>query len=247
LGSGKIVQTEVAFLGTVSNTILRPAYNNTPIGVQTGLDSIYSFICPEWYFTKDYVKEQIAGDEIILTSSVDSSVTTFITPPVQVFFSYSENNSSLQLTTRVPITEAKYSDFGQELEFQTTTPPITEFRKVIEPPPTLVNPSFFTEGNTSSPEYQEFQTYLQSIKSLYADYLSRGGQITNASREESEQLLNGTASAQTMLKNLDALKKEANAYLAGYDSQIGNIVQATNTGSGNINSSSQITNSNWSW
>lgn len=94
-------------------------------------------------------------------------------------------------------------------------------------------------ANTSSPEYQEFQQYLTSLKSLYADYLSRGGAITNASREESNQLLNGTASAETLLKGLGSLKNEANAYLSGYDTQVNNIVNATNQGQGNVSNNAQ--------
>ena len=85
-------------------------------------------------------------------------------------------------------------------------------------------------SNVSSPQYQAFNQYLASLKSLYADYLSRGGTLTNMSREEANSLLNGTASAETLLKGLTNLKNEANAYLAGYDNQIGQIVGQLNTG-----------------
>lgn len=85
-------------------------------------------------------------------------------------------------------------------------------------------------SNVSSPQYQAFNQYLSSLKSLYADYLSRGGTLTNMSREEANSLLNGTASAQTLLKGLENLRNEAGAYLSGYDTQINQIVGGLNTG-----------------
>lgn len=85
-------------------------------------------------------------------------------------------------------------------------------------------------SNVSSPQYQAFNQYLSSLKSLYADYLSRGGTLTNMSREEANSLLNGTASAATLLKGLENLRNEAGAYLSGYDTQINQIVGGLNTG-----------------
>ena len=109
-------------------------------------------------------------------------------------------------------------------------------------------------SNVSSPQYQAFNQYLSSLKSLYADYLSRGGTLTNMSREEANSLLNGTASAQTLLKGLENLRNEAGAYLSGYDTQINQIVGGLNTGTpytpastGTSGSTGGVTSSGFGW
>lgn len=102
-------------------------------------------------------------------------------------------------------------------------------------------------SNVSSPQYQAFNQYLASLKSLYADYLSRGGTLTNMSREEADSLLNGTASAATLLKGLTNLKNEAGAYLAGYDNQISQIVNQLNTGGTGQTTVGSQTYSDFNW
>ena len=133
LGSGKIVQTLRYDFPTIRRVPFYP-FNlpNAPTGSnQVNNDSLYAFICPEWFFNKEYVTSSIFGDEIILTANIRATETTISSGQLVARLYYDTNNNTDLFTTRVPITEAQYIGFGEEKDFSQVSPTI-KFNKTMD-------------------------------------------------------------------------------------------------------------------
>jgi len=77
--------------------------------------------------------------------------------------------------------------------------------------------------NTSSQEYNQFQTLTSSLGQLYSAYFSGSGQETDTTRQIGQSLIDGTASAETIKSVLELLKQEGGIRLNQLHSNINNI------------------------
>jgi len=96
-------------------------------------------------------------------------------------------------------------------------------------------------SNTSDPDYAQFQTYLKSLAGKYSQYIAGGGTVTDQVREGVGHILDGTASADTIAKTLEALRNEANAVQSSYTDLIQNQQGALNQGQGYVPTGSHST------
>ena len=96
-------------------------------------------------------------------------------------------------------------------------------------------------SNTSDPDYAQFQTYLKSLAGKYSQYIAGGGTVTDQVREGVGHILDGTASADTIAKTLEALRNEANAVKSSYTDLIQNQQGALNQGQGYVPTGSHST------
>jgi len=102
-------------------------------------------------------------------------------------------------------------------------------------------------SNTSDPDYAQFQTYLKSLAGKYSQYIAGGGTVTDQVREGVGHILDGTASADTIAKTLEALRNEANAVQSSYTDLIQNQQGALNQGQGYVPTGSHSTGGSTGW
>lgn len=105
-------------------------------------------------------------------------------------------------------------------------------------------------GNVSDPNYAKLNNLVSELSQRYASYLGSGGTVTNDVRDAAASLIPGRASAQTIMKVLDALDQQSNAVLGGYESQIKYIQDQLNQGQGFSGQNPQQnpqSDSQWTW
>lgn len=73
-----------------------------------------------------------------------------------------------------------------------------------------------------------YNALVQSLQATYSQILSRGGNVTNETRDEANKLVNGTLSYNDMQKLYQTLKAESKNVLNGYSSEIQNNSQKLN-------------------
>lgn len=118
-----------------------------------------------------------------------------------------------------------------------------------------INPADFNAVNkflqaigaqTSSPQYKQFYNLVTDLANTYAPVLSTSGDATNYKTQLAQSLLDGTASGKTIPQILQGLDQQAQAKIAGIQSNIQNL----NTG-GQVNptilSGPSTGGGIWSW
>lgn len=96
-------------------------------------------------------------------------------------------------------------------------------------------------GNTSDPDYAQFQSYLQGLAGKYNQYIAGGGAVTDQVRQGVAHILDGTASPDTVAKTLEALRNESNVVKSSYTNLIQNQQNALNQGQGYVPTGSHST------
>lgn len=97
----------------------------------------------------------------------------------------------------------------------------------------------FNNGLIGSGDMAAFNALKTSLQTEYAQIISRGGTVTNQTRTEAENIVNGNISYNAMKTLYSTLQAEAKNVIAGYDTEItrvkGQLGNQTTSGPVNLN------------